>query len=437
MTPLQILTFLHKNGGESYNHDLVRRFKHYLSDEVVGSENKKLLREVTSTFCCVSKRTEGSFIVLKHRYQGEEPEEILASSLSQEKHEEPAPDTPPPELPPRADRRERTRSIYEPSDDSEEAKFITPRSLTPKRPRVTARPLPPLPVEDEEGDEVIKEPEEIVDEDEAAELDDVFEAEPSSMGNTIGTLRAARKFQKSVKEQAKSFDEIAKTSQLQLRDHFAPKSDIVLNRRDVNRNSRRSLDGDRRSVDLDGDRSLNEERKAWILLCSQNKTFEILNMLQRNPSLAGFRELFNGYSVFHWMAKHGNIRVLEFLVAQRLVGDVNGRTNGGYTALMLAAQSQRGEAFDYLSGLDGVDPDLRDYSGRKARHYLKDNKADKDEDVDEERSQEGDEPDFKTLGRKQVHKARNKAERGATFLRDFMRGSARFPKGAADVRHEE
>ena len=48
----------------------------------------------------------------------------------------------------------------------------------------------------------------------------------------------------------------------------------------------------------------------------------------------------------------------------------NIRTRGGYTPLMLSAQHDRRNVYNLLLKTYGADPNLRDYSGRKAEHYL-------------------------------------------------------------------
>ena len=48
----------------------------------------------------------------------------------------------------------------------------------------------------------------------------------------------------------------------------------------------------------------------------------------------------------------------------------NIRTRGGYTPLMISAQHDRKNLFNLLLKTYGADPNLRDYSGRKAEHYL-------------------------------------------------------------------
>ena len=46
------------------------------------------------------------------------------------------------------------------------------------------------------------------------------------------------------------------------------------------------------------------------------------------------------------------------------------RTNGGYTPLHIAAQHNHQEVFDLLVGAYKADANVRDYAGKKPRHYM-------------------------------------------------------------------
>ena len=50
---------------------------------------------------------------------------------------------------------------------------------------------------------------------------------------------------------------------------------------------------------------------------------------------------------------------------------VNAKSRGGYTPLSMAALHQKSDAYKLLVNLYGADPEVRDYSGRKARQYFK------------------------------------------------------------------
>ncbi|XP_033625498.1 protein fem-1 homolog C-like [Asterias rubens] len=74
-------------------------------------------------------------------------------------------------------------------------------------------------------------------------------------------------------------------------------------------------------------------------------------------------------TALHWGAKHGKKEMIR-LVADR-GADVNSRSQGGYTALHIAAIHSKESVMQFLIQDYHADINVRDFSGRKARHYLK------------------------------------------------------------------
>nr|XP_060625659.1 ankyrin repeat domain-containing protein SOWAHC [Anolis sagrei ordinatus] len=122
--------------------------------------------------------------------------------------------------------------------------------------------------------------------------------------------------------------------------------------------------------------ALDPVEHAWMLLCAswEGRWESLEAVLSGEPALLGRRDFVTGFSCLHWAAKHGRAELLARLVgfARRrgLAVDVNARTAGGYTALHLAAMHGRLEVVKLLVGAYDADVELRDYSGRKAAHYL-------------------------------------------------------------------
>jgi ankyrin repeat protein len=81
---------------------------------------------------------------------------------------------------------------------------------------------------------------------------------------------------------------------------------------------------------------------------------------------------------------------------------------------MLAAAHKREHVYRLLLNPYGANPNLRDYSGRLAEHYLE---LEEDKDSMDGAGAEVEE------GRRE--KVRRKAERSSTFIRDFVRDSIR------------
>ena len=81
---------------------------------------------------------------------------------------------------------------------------------------------------------------------------------------------------------------------------------------------------------------------------------------------------------------------------------------------MLSAQHNKQTVYTILQNTYGADPNLRDYSGRKAEHYLENNiheELDEDEEI-------GDEVDYSNVRRSLAssQRRRRKANGGTTFL---------------------
>ena len=95
----------------------------------------------------------------------------------------------------------------------------------------------------------------------------------------------------------------------------------------------------------------------------------------------------------------------------------NIRTRGGYTPLILAAMHKRKKVYQLLLETYGADPDLRDYSGRKAIHYVI-----AEEGTDDVNGDNGDEVDH---NRNSLDAFTDKSMH---FLRGVIRESKRRPK---------
>ncbi|KAM6291380.1 ankyrin repeat domain-containing protein SOWAHC [Porphyrio hochstetteri] len=120
--------------------------------------------------------------------------------------------------------------------------------------------------------------------------------------------------------------------------------------------------------------ALDPLEHAWMLSASDGRWESLEGLLSCEPALLCKRDFITGFTVLHWAAKHGRQELLATLVnfAQRhqLPVDINARTSGGHTALHIAAMHGHAEVVKLLVGAYDADVDIRDYSGRKAAHYL-------------------------------------------------------------------
>jgi hypothetical protein len=98
-------------------------------------------------------------------------------------------------------------------------------------------------------------------------------------------------------------------------------------------------------------------------------------LLEVEPGLLLRGDPITGYTVLHWLAKHGRheelILVHDFAQRQGLPLDVSVPGSGGFTPLHLAALQGHDMVIKVLVGALGADPTRRDHSGHRACHYLR------------------------------------------------------------------
>ncbi|KAM5146361.1 ankyrin repeat domain-containing protein SOWAHD isoform 1-T2 [Mantella aurantiaca] len=114
---------------------------------------------------------------------------------------------------------------------------------------------------------------------------------------------------------------------------------------------------------------------AWMLMVAEGNFEELQESLQEDPSLLYKRDFVTGYSVIHWIAKHGHhedlILLMDFARASGYIVDVNTRASGGLTPLHIATLQGHAMVIKVLVGAFSADVHIRDHNGRKAWQYLK------------------------------------------------------------------
>jgi hypothetical protein len=126
--------------------------------------------------------------------------------------------------------------------------------------------------------------------------------------------------------------------------------------------------------------------------------------------------------------RRGNDGLIHLLIGRYRM-EVNLRTRGGYTPLMLAAIHKREHVYNLLLNPYGANPTLRDYSGKRAEHYLEAEDEDDDKDAVDGSGE--------LLDDGKRTKIRRKAERSSTFIRDFVRESIRSSHKRPKSSHHE
>ncbi|XP_003414827.2 ankyrin repeat domain-containing protein SOWAHD [Loxodonta africana] len=120
---------------------------------------------------------------------------------------------------------------------------------------------------------------------------------------------------------------------------------------------------------------LDPREHAWMLAAAEGRIEELQELLKAEPGLLLRADPITGYTVLHWLAKHGRheelILVYDFAQRRGLQLDVSVPGSGGLTPLHLAAQQGHDMVIKVLVGALGADPTRRDHSGHRACHYLR------------------------------------------------------------------
>lgn len=120
---------------------------------------------------------------------------------------------------------------------------------------------------------------------------------------------------------------------------------------------------------------LEPREHAWILAAAEGRFEALQELLEAEPGLLLRGDPITGYSVLHWLAKHGRheelILVHDFAQRQGLRLDVSAPGSGGLTPLHLAALQGHEMVIKVLVGALGADPTRRDHSGHRPCHYLR------------------------------------------------------------------
>jgi len=164
----------------------------------------------------------------------------------------------------------------------------------------------------------------------------------------------------SVREMAKQLNKADSPGIVTPRAHTTPHSSSKTKR---DRESRRADDGGYEF-------SLSESEREWTVRSAYSDYQAMSKLLLTNPSLAGRRDFLSGYTALHWAAKNGAEDVVKLLFGSKEPPNVNARSHGGYTPLHIATIHGQDAVVRLLIEVYGASPNIRDYSGRKPKHYF-------------------------------------------------------------------
>ncbi|XP_030347236.1 ankyrin repeat domain-containing protein SOWAHB [Strigops habroptila] len=119
---------------------------------------------------------------------------------------------------------------------------------------------------------------------------------------------------------------------------------------------------------------LGQREHAWLVAVSAGRWARVRGLFLEEPELALQRDFMSGFTILHWLAKHGDGPGLqELAAAARQAGlalDVDARSGCGYTPLHLAAIHGHQLVIKVLVLQLGCQVQLRDSSGRRPWEYL-------------------------------------------------------------------
>ncbi|XP_053114606.1 ankyrin repeat domain-containing protein SOWAHB [Hemicordylus capensis] len=119
---------------------------------------------------------------------------------------------------------------------------------------------------------------------------------------------------------------------------------------------------------------LEPREHAWLVKVATGSWLEAHALLLEDPHLATRKDFISGYTVLHWLAKHGNAKVLQDVVtgAQEagVALDVNAKSGCGYTPLHLAAMHGHQPVMKLLVQKLQCQIQVRDSSGKRPWQYL-------------------------------------------------------------------
>ncbi|XP_068562078.1 ankyrin repeat domain-containing protein SOWAHB-like isoform X2 [Cebidichthys violaceus] len=119
---------------------------------------------------------------------------------------------------------------------------------------------------------------------------------------------------------------------------------------------------------------LEPREHAWLVKGAAGSWPDIYTLFREDSSLLNRRDFISGFTVLHWIAKHGDHRVLNTLwygvQKTGLMFDMNAKSTCGHTPLHIAAIHGHSNIMRLLVNKFSADVKLRDTAGKKPWQYL-------------------------------------------------------------------
>nr|XP_019967837.1 PREDICTED: uncharacterized protein LOC109646525 [Paralichthys olivaceus] len=119
---------------------------------------------------------------------------------------------------------------------------------------------------------------------------------------------------------------------------------------------------------------LEPNEHTWLVKGAAGDWPEIYSLFRDEPSLLNKRDFISGFTVLHWISKHGDHRVLNTLwygvQKAGLMFDINARSTSGHTPLHIAAIHGNKNIMRLLVSKFDADVKLRDTAGKRPWQYL-------------------------------------------------------------------
>uniref|UniRef100_A0A668S374 SOWAHA-C winged helix-turn-helix domain-containing protein n=1 Tax=Oreochromis aureus TaxID=47969 RepID=A0A668S374_OREAU len=124
---------------------------------------------------------------------------------------------------------------------------------------------------------------------------------------------------------------------------------------------------------------LEPREHIWLVKAAAGNWPEIYTLFREEPSLLNKKDFISGFTVLHWVAKHGDHRVLNTLGFNSgrygieklsLTFDVNARSNSGHTPLHIAVMHGHKNIIRLLIKKFQANVKQRDMAGKRPWQYL-------------------------------------------------------------------